>query len=345
MGTIELSLEEEVTELRVRAVRESEVWAAGRGRVWRRKNDEEWQEILDPCSSFPKCLLGRAEISSRLLRLGVHDILTLGSGETLVVANGKIVHLTSGDQWRVVHKIQRGKRPLRQGITCTADGEIYYGEYWNNSDRRAVRIWGSFDGGKTWEPVYTFPEGEIRHVHTLSYDSFGDLIWVGTGDRDRECQIAYSDDGCRSFQPIGSGGQTWRATSLLFTNNSVFWGTDNPEGDNYLCRWDRAEEELHRVGSVVGPVYYSTKVGRHLIFSTAVERGEGEQDGYARLYALPPDGNLQEVFRLKKDFLHPVLFGYGWFEFPHGNAGENSFWAATKGLVGGRRSFLFQIED
>ncbi len=341
---MKLELEEEVKGLRVRSVQRDAIWAAGRGRVYRKSNSQNWSKVANPAEGVLNRLFGGNSLYRRLLRRGVHDIFQLDSGTVLVVANGKFFRFTPEGGLKEVHELRKGKRPLRQGITY--DGSVvYYGEYWTNSGREEVRVYKSLDEGETWEPVYVFSEGSVRHIHAVQYDKFEDLIWVTTGDEDEECRIACFEDNFSSFRTIGSGSQTWRTAGLAFTENSVFWGTDNPKGDNYILRWDRRDEELEKVGSAIGPIYYCTRVGNYLIFSSAVERGEGDQDGYARIYGLSPEGELEELYRLKKDFYHPILFGYGWFEFPHGNLDDNRFWIGTKGLVGGRRSFLFRLKD
>ncbi len=341
---MELELEREVRGYRVRSVQGGGIWAARGGKVYRSADSGDWKEVADPAERTTDRMFGGSGLYRRLFRRGVHDVFMLDSGHPLVVANGKFFKLSFDDGLREVHELRRGKRPLRQGIASGQSG-VYYGEYWTNSEREEVRVWGSFDDGETWETIHTFREGSIRHVHVLVYDPYEDLIWIGTGDRNKECQIAYSEDKCSSFHAIGSGGQNWRTAGLAFTEDAVFWGTDNPKGDNYIFRWDRGTEKLNKIGPVIGPIYYCKRVGDYFVFSSAVERGGGDQDGYARIYGVSPDGGLEELYRLKKDFFHPVLFGYGWFEFPHGHFEEERFWASTKGLAGGRRSFLFRLKE
>lgn len=340
---MELELEEEVEGLRVRLVQDDAIWAAGRGKVYRTFSGRDWEEVADPVENALERFFGRSGLYSRLLRRGVHDVFRLDSGDVLVIANGKFFKLTQKDSLQKVHELRRGKRPLRQGITSDETG-VYYGEYWTNPDRDEVRVYAGSKEGNGWEPVHVFSEGSIRHIHSLRYDPFEDLIWVTTGDRNEECQVAFSSDHCKSFHSIGDGSQTWRTAGPVFTEDYVFWGTDNPKGENYIIRWDRDAGEIERIASVVGPIYYGKRVDGYIVFSSAVERGEADQDGYARIYGLRPGEEVEELYRLKKDFYHPILFGYGWFEFPHGQVDGSRFWAATKGLEGGRRSFLFKIK-
>jgi hypothetical protein len=283
-------------------------------------------------------------VFQRLLRGGIKNVLSLDDKSVLVVDHGRMHRLGIHDRSiRLVHELPRGRRPLTYAFSKDGKGVIYYGEYWSNPAREAVRVWRSEDGN-CWEIAYTFPPSAIRHVHAVQYDPFTNYLWIATGDLDDECQIAFSEHGLRWLQPIGQGSQTWRTVSLVFTEDALYWGTDDPGGHNYIYRWKRADGFLEKVAWVKGPVYYSKKVGDYLLFSTAVERGEGDQDGYARIYAVDKDLNCQEVYRLAKDRWHPVFFGYGVLEFARGDTDGESFWVTARGLVGGQRSILFRLK-
>ena len=69
-------------------------------------------------------------------------------------------------------------------------------EYFTNTkERDEVRIFKSTDGGIHWNPVYTFEKGAIRHIHSVQFDSYKNLLWTATGDKKREAKVAYSKDG------------------------------------------------------------------------------------------------------------------------------------------------------
>lgn len=130
----------------------------------------------------------------------------------------------------------------------------------------------------------------------------------------------------------------WRAVELQFTKHSVLWGTDNPDGENFICEWDRATRVFRKLMPVIGPVYYSSMVRSGMLFSTAVERGEGQQDGCARVYHLDASRHGHELIKLRKDRWNSRLFGYGTITFADGLGDLDGAWIATRGLRGRERS-------
>jgi len=70
-------------------------------------------------------------------------------------------------------------------LCATPDGHVFWGEYFDNPDRKEVHIYGSDDNGATWQAAYTFPAGAVRHVHNIVYDQWADCLWVLTGDNAR----------------------------------------------------------------------------------------------------------------------------------------------------------------
>jgi len=160
----------------------------------------------------------------RGLRLGVRTLLKLRSGTIVCIANGKVFRF---EKCKLDHvsSFERGVGPLRNGFCEDEKGNVYVGEYFlNNSRKHPVKLLKSTDGGRSWEVVYSF--WNIRHIHCVQYDPFSKMIWIGTGDRDKECFIGFSEDEGENWTIIGSGDQKFRTTSLLFTEDYVYWGTD-----------------------------------------------------------------------------------------------------------------------
>lgn len=341
----ELQVEQIISGSQIHYLDGGVIWASrGQTILLSKDRGKTWNSVARIGDSLKAYTLGRSRLLTRLLRLGIHNILVLQSGTVLAITEGKIYRSTGGrNVFQVVHRSKRGKRPLREGFTAGSEGDVYYGEYWSNPSRKAVRLWKSEDG-ENWEVAFEFPPGRVRHIHAVQVDPFTNHLWLTTGDLDHECQIAFSSDGGQSFTPIGQGSQMWRAVSLVFTKEAVYWGSDNPAGHNHIYRWDRSSGLVEQIAPVRGPVYYGKRVGECLLFSTAVERQEGDQDGYARIYAIDRELNCHELYKLAKDRWHPVLFGYGVLEFARGDIDGESFWVTAKGLVGGQRSILFRLK-
>lgn len=211
------------------------------------------------------------------------EVFPLRSGTILAFSGGYIWRSTDGgNTFRQVYKLRHhgigeGRGVMPQGMAEDDDGVFYYGEYFLNSDRGPVLVYRSVDDGKNWEVAHRFKPGEIRHIHSLQFDPYTKSLWITTGDRDHECMIGYSIDKAATFQKVGSGSQKWRAVSLLFTNDSVFWGTDSPHSQNWIYRLERVTLVPKQICKVDGPIYYSAKLcGETLIMGRTVEGGKAE---------------------------------------------------------------------
>lgn len=322
------------------------LWASSNNVIYKSEDyGKTWEKVKKIRSSIQYFFFDYSHLFNRLLRLGIRTLYILKSNTVLVISEGIIYRYASKTRkLKKVNVLRNGRGPLRNGITEDREGNVYYGEYWSNKERNCVNLYKSTDDGQTWNIIHSFREIPIRHIHAVQYDSFLNLLWLCTGDKDEECMIAYSKDFGKTFTEIGIGSQKWRAMSLTFTKNYLYWGTDNPSGHNNIFQWRRSDRFLKEIATVKGPVYDSIKIGNKILFSTAVEKGEGNQDGYARIYCVNKNLDNIELFKSKKDSWHPVLFGYGRLELVLGDIEAGSFWVVTRGLVGGERSILFQLD-
>ena len=256
-------------------------------------------------------------------KYGIFNLIILDSG-TFLVPNGEYIW-RSTDNGNTFEKVHQTKYfPLLQGWT-EKNGEVYYGEYiCPNTGRKEVHLWKSIDDGKSWFVVYTFPAGSIRHIHSVEYDPYGDKLWITTGDEDSESKIMYSTDGGETFTIIGRGTQEWRAVSLMFTDNFVYWGMDSPAQQNYIVQWDRKTGERKTLTEIDGPAYYSTELNDgSLILATTVENGPGELDNSAHIW-LKKDGchNWEEIASWKKI---QGTRDYGFIKLPHPNESSDLY--------------------
>src|SRR5271154_486726 len=165
----------------------------------------EWKVIARCRPSWLRSLTSRGALSYRLMRDGFHALGILGGpakDQTMVgaVPGAIVTRAQDSDEFHVTHRIQRGTRPLH--ITAAPSGRIYWGEYFDNRERKEVHIYVSTDRGRTWEVAYTFPAGSIRHVHNIVYDGWGDCVWILTGDDGAECKVL------RASSDLGSAGST-----------------------------------------------------------------------------------------------------------------------------------------
>jgi hypothetical protein len=197
---------------------------------------------------------------------------------------------------------------------------VYLGEYWVNNEREAVRLWRSDDAGESWRVAHQWSPGIIRHLHFVQFDPAAQALWVGAGDTDSECRIAYSHDGGETFTTIGQGSQLWRTVSLMFTPEALYWGTDAgidaEHQPNYLVRWERTTQKLETLQEIAGPAYYSTQLaGGMLALGTAVEGGRNEKDKRTHLY-WSVNGHEWHDLPLWSKWPAPEILGHAILTFP-----------------------------
>lgn len=285
-----------------------------------------------------------------------------------ILMSGGMLYLMSENGQRVepFWQLHNGRRTLHRGI-CFLSPNLYIGDYWANPERQPVSLYEVNVTTKEERIFYQFSAGSVRHIHNVEIDPFTGRLWISTGDEDHECQICHFDVATGKRKLLGEGSQQWRAVSFTFQRDAIYWGTDNPLGINQIWRYDRISGNICNIGTVQGPIYYSKSMQsnaltnhtqednnqKYIVFGTAVEFGNGQQDQYGRLYAasmveqglpLSTDSiSLKEVYRQPKDNWHKRYFGYSVFELNAGDVGQNRFWATHKGFQGGLRSILFEV--
>jgi hypothetical protein len=269
------------------------------------------------------------------MRDGFHAMAILGglandpAGDPTMVGAvpGAIVTRASdSDEFRITHPIQRGSRPLH--ITAVPSGRIYWGEYFNNRDRKEVHIYVSSDHGQTWQIAYTFPAGSIRHVHNIIYDRWGDCLWILTGDEGPECRVLRADCDLRSMEVVVAGSQQARAAAGIPTQKGFYISTDTPREKNHVYRLDRqigGAGNIHQIGDLDGSSIYGCKVScgvaEAVFFSTMVEPSAVNTNREVQIVGASNGTNWQVLAHWKKDKLPMRYFQYGNAFLPDG---ENS---------------------
>jgi hypothetical protein len=250
------------------------------------------------------------------LRLGVHAAQPLGDGRILVVLKRRFVLVDKDGSSRVVDRVHQGNKPASRAICQVPDGSVLYGEYLLNKDRQIpVAIYRTEDPASGFKKIFEFPAGEVRHIHFVQWDPIEECLWMGTGDANSECNLFKSTDIGKSWTRIGGGTQEWRAVSVLFTVDSLFWGTDAGSDaghtPNYIVRFDRLTHVISLVERVQGPCHASGALRDGTLFiSTGIEGGDNEVDASAHLWA-SRDGEIwREVYaHPKKMWPHIIQFG------------------------------------
>ncbi len=305
-------------------------------------------------------------INTKVIDSGEND--SLEEAEWVLMSGGTLFRMSeNAKRIEPIWKLQNGRRTLHRGI-CFSAPHLYIGDYWANPERNAVNLYQMNVTTQEHSVFHQFEAGSVRHIHNAEIDPFTGRLWLSTGDADHECQVCHFDLATGQQELLGEGSQKWRAVSFIFHSDAIYWGTDNPLGTNQIWRYNRKSGNIDNIGTVQGPIYYSKSaqssntLTQHtqgnnsqefVVFGTAVEFGDGQQDQYGRLYAAlaieqgrplsTSSISLKEVYRQSKDRWHKRYFGYSVFELNAGDVGSNRFWATHKGFQGGLRSILFEV--
>ena len=81
-----------------------------------------------------------------------------------------------------------------------------------------------------------------------------------------ECQIIQTYDGFKTFNVIGAGDETWRASSLQFTKDLFTTAQMQNSNKNKIFQISRDGYKRQELGSVDGPIYYSIKGMMYVFF-------------------------------------------------------------------------------
>ena len=317
---LKLVIQKTVPNMLVHWIDHKEIWASSNYTLHTSKDrGVTFSKMVDLKVNSLTRMLGKSRFVAKAFRLGIRDLRKLESGTLLVIADRKILRSNNGE-FKTVHYFRKGFGPLREGWCEDNKGNCYLAEYFLNNKRGTpVTLLKSVDDGQSWEIIRSFRQ--IRHIHCVQKDPFHRRIWMGTGDRDDECSISFSEDEGETWTEIGSGDQMFRAVSLLFTKDYVYWGSDAPTRQNYIYRYARKNENIERLAPVDGPVHYSARLGNGImLFATTAEgNSEGksaEWDNKAHIWASENGRQWKDLISWEKD-RYPYLLGYGRVYFAH----------------------------
>ena len=288
---------------------------------------------------FVRNLASIHRLGIRFVRGNVKHIVRLGEQKFLAFAGRHIFSINL--KTNTVQQIAKtmGSRPLR---ICCDGNTIYYGEYRSNPERTPIHIWKSTDGGHHWQIHQKF-QG-IRHIHGIFKDPYDDSFWVTVGDEDDEAAIWRYNSDWEAGEKIFSGSQLARVIDLLFDDREIVFGTDAPEGQNWIMRYLRSTGETQKVAPVKGPVFHARTCGGLQFFSTAREPSKTNQVDDIEVLYLDGDGpKVLQTFR--KDVWSMKYFQHGQASFADGNLSNNQIWISPLATDNDQSSFLFDMSS
>ena len=249
-----------------------------------------------------KSQLLRSGMARRLRRnVGIHNVAVLPSGTVIIQYDGIYRYDGVGTCASYVYSFKELNLlgPLKNGLAVDdRSGNLYFGEY-NNQRPYSVRIMRGTDDGRKWEVCHQFPEGEIKHVHSIVPDPFRNRLWICTGDTDEEVHLFYTDDDFKTLSRFAGNSQMWRMVTLIPTPDALIWGSDAgrdaKSAANYIYRWRFADKQMERLQYINKPAYYATRLSDGtLVLGTTYEPGQqGVNEETADIW-LSKDGDRWE---------------------------------------------------
>lgn len=284
---------------------------------------EPWLTV--PAAGWRR-LAARSRLAARGLRFAFYNVLKV-SKDRLFVGFDRALGIVQDGQYRALAGLRRPCRVLRGAAAVEPDGAVVFGEYVPNRDRREGIVVYEWPGhGDRVEVIHRFEPGAARHVHGIFRDPYEPSLWCLTGDRGGECRIVRSADRFRTCEVVGGGDETWRAVSLQFRPDAVYYAMDAEFRQNHLFRIDRATGRRDRLADIDGPVYYSHRVGDDLFFGVTAELCPSQRGRSAALWHVSPADDAAPIAAFDKDAYSPRYFLPGAFYFPAGpGLGGRSF--------------------
>ncbi|WP_417250205.1 hypothetical protein [Celeribacter sp.] len=298
----------------------------GAGAVyWSKGPDILRSDTIDgPCrrvARLPRPLFRRAlamtRLGRRLARETFYNVMPLSDGSLFYTYAREAGFITRDGAIRPLRGLARAHRVLRGGASVMPDDSVVFGEYFDNPQRDAVRIYRATPQDAHATEIYRFGQGEVRHIHSVRRDPFTRRTIVCTGDLAHECRILSFAPDFSDCTALGEGSEDWRTISPQFSAKAIYFGTDAQFAPNRLLRFDRATKALTTLAEVNGPVFYSAAVKGGWVFATTAELCPSQTSPHASLYHLEAaTEEVRTIASFRKDCLPNRYFQHGILNLP-----------------------------
>jgi hypothetical protein len=252
-------------------------------------------------------------LGARLLRHYIASLEVLSDGTRVAVARDGIYRALPGEPgMQRVFRFQRGSRPL--SLVVDSKDRILFGEY-GSLESSAVCVYASVDRAGSFEPVFTFPAGDIRHVHSIVVEPSGGF-WVLVGDFGRQPGVGLLSDDLRHLDWLARGHQKVRTVGVLVRPECLIYGTDSDRDRNFIVRLDKKTGEVAILREIEGSSLFATDFGACSAVTTCVEPNPVCRSRDASLYLSADGETWDRHLSLAKDRYHPVLYQFGTIVLP-----------------------------
>lgn len=290
-----------------------------------KKNSKERPILIAKLSGcFVLRCLSHIRLIDRLLRISPRCMGQLDANRYVFYVKKRLWLLD------IVAKTVRPFHNVRPGFSvlnfCESDGCLFWGDYGTNYNREEINIY-RLDGKLSVQVVYTFPKGQIRHIHNIVKNENGYIIMAG--DNEQNAGFYKADADWIEILPWKTGKLHYRAVMGFAHKRGFLYATDSVEFENYIriISSDGTETVL---SSISGSCIYGTETKDYYIFSTTVEPhengtiwsdklGSGIKSRNVDCIAVSKETLETRIVKtVKKDRWPMKLFQYGTLQFPKG---------------------------
>ncbi len=271
-----------------------------------------------PCPPLRR-LVEPSRLLCRLFRHEIRGFAAFPCGSKAVAARQGLYYGRPGETVLKPASVPRSP-PVMAPLSLTQDsqGRILWGEYWGNNSRRAVRLLASVDKGESYESVFEFKPGEIRHVHSISEDEYDSCYWVFAGDHNKEPGIGRLTKDFKSLEWLVKGEQKYRAVSAFIFKDKIIYGTDTEKDFNGIYSVDKLTGKIEKLCDIPGSAIFSGRFGKWYAISTGVEYFEKCKTTDATLWISRNGLDWEQVYKAPKDIWSIKYFQFGGLVLPKG---------------------------
>ena len=266
----------------------------------------------------------------RLARANISHVLPLIDNSLLVFFDHKIYKLDhNGIQSE--YYIESCRRPVNIYYNYST-GRILWGDYLIGNNNR-INIYESKDLGKSWDILYTFPRGVIRHVHNIVFDNHNRHFWVLTGDNNQESGIWKTED-FKDLEPFLVGSQSYRSMSIIPTPEGIIIPTDAEYSANYIQFYSFKDQAISVLQKLNGSAFFAAKINDYYFVSTVYEPNSVTKHKFAEMWYSKNITDWTKVLRFKKDIFPTKLFRYPSIKIPKYESGYclDKFYFSTRSV-------------
>lgn len=279
-----------------------------------------WADFLAIPGNVSSMITRHSRIASRFLRHEVRAFMPLADGRCVAATRAGIFFSEAGQLHMSPAQVDATGRTAQFPTSLCAgpDGRVIWGEYWRNLNRKPMRLFGSTDGGRTYQLVHRFPAGEIRHVHGLLWDETLQKYWVFVGDHGDEPGMGLLDADWGHFEWLHKGEQRFRVVSAFDQGDHLLYATDTEKEGNGIYRLDKESAELTLLAETDGSCIYACRIGQGFLVSTSAEPRRDGAPAVASLWYSADGDSWESVYTLNKDRWQANLFQFGSLVLPRG---------------------------